>query len=344
MSQQAVSKARSHFDHTPFEGMFRLTVEERYGKWHKIKRKFGHQIIAIDGSFIRLPNSKDLLETYGGIGRGATAPTGKASIMVDILNDYIMDASLSKCGSSERALAVGHIEKLLEIRPRGKKLLLFDRGYPSLELIQFLTEKKLHFLMRVRSKWNLEVDRATQSDSIISLSGGSKIRVIKLTLPSGETETLITNLWKLGEEHFAALYFLRWPVETKYDVVKNKLALENFSGLSENVILQDFWTCMLLANVVAVAKQEASVMVDKQRNSKDNAYLYVPNTADLVNSLKDEFVMACLDASPSRRSARIDAVIEEISRSVIPIRPDRHLPRPPHPRRAKFLHNSKQRL
>ena len=137
---------------------------------------------------------------------------------------------------------------------------------------------------------------------------------------------------------------MRWPVETKYDVVKNKLALENFSGLSENVILQDFWTCMLLANVVAVAKQEASMTVDKERNTKDNAYIYVPNTADLVHSLKDEFVLACLDSSPRRRSIRIDSVIEEISHSVVPIRPDRHVLRPDHPRRAKFHHNSKQHL
>jgi hypothetical protein len=54
-------------------------------------------------------------------------------------------------------------------------------------------------------------------------------------------ETLITDLFELPEECFPKLYFMCWPVETKYDVVKNKLPLENFSGCLKNVILQEFW-------------------------------------------------------------------------------------------------------
>lgn len=85
--------------------------------------------------------------------------------------------------------------------------------------------------MRVRTKWNTDVDNASAPDSRVTLSDGTIIRVIKLILPSGETETLITNLRRIKETEFMLLYFLRWPVETKYDVVKNKLALENFSGV-----------------------------------------------------------------------------------------------------------------
>ncbi len=42
-------------------------------------------------------------------------------------------------------------------------------------------------------------------------------------LPSGEIETLITNFFDLNESDFKALYFKRWSVEVKYDIVKNKL-------------------------------------------------------------------------------------------------------------------------
>jgi hypothetical protein len=36
MSQQALSKARSHFDHSPFELIFRDLVQQRYCGEHEI--------------------------------------------------------------------------------------------------------------------------------------------------------------------------------------------------------------------------------------------------------------------------------------------------------------------
>jgi IS4 transposase len=118
-----------------------------------------------------------------------------------------------------------------------KKLLIFDRGYPSATLIHELEKQGLSFLMRVKSKWNREIDESTTADSLIKLDEATTIRVVKFQLPSGEMETLISNLFELPVEEFPALYFKRWPIETKYDVVKNKLALENFTGYSINVIL-----------------------------------------------------------------------------------------------------------
>jgi hypothetical protein len=45
-------------------------------------------------------------------------------------------------------------------------------------------------------------------------------------LPGGEIKTLITDRFELLEKCFPKLYFMRWPVETKYDVVKNKMTME----------------------------------------------------------------------------------------------------------------------
>ena len=50
MNQQALSKARSHFEHSPFEKMFRATVEMRYCREHKIAALYGCQLLAVDGS------------------------------------------------------------------------------------------------------------------------------------------------------------------------------------------------------------------------------------------------------------------------------------------------------
>jgi hypothetical protein len=240
----------------------------------------------VDGSDIALPKMPGLLEAFGGTGRNADSPSAKISSLYNVLNDFVVDAGIGRAGASERDFALEHVEKLRDIRPDVKKLLIFDRGYPSAALIHELEVRGLYFLMQVKSKWNREVDETTTVDSLIKVDG-TLIRVIKFQLPSGETETLVTNLFDLPVEEFPELYFKRWPIETKYDVVKNKFALENFTGYSKNVILQDFWAVMYLTNLASVAREEANALAQKDRADKNNKYTYVPNMNQVIASLKD---------------------------------------------------------
>jgi hypothetical protein len=190
MSQQALSKARSHFDHSPFEKMFRSIVEMRYCGEHKIATLYGYQLLAVDGSDIALPDMPALLESFGGTGRNADSPTAKASVLYDVLNDFPLDVALDKAGTSERELAVRHMETLRTIAPEKNKLLIFDRGYPSVGLIEELSERGLHFLMRVRTKWNRDVDAISKNGHVV-LANGQTVRVVKFKLLSGDEETLI---------------------------------------------------------------------------------------------------------------------------------------------------------
>ena len=47
------------------------------------------------------------------------------------------------------------------------------------------------------------------------------------------------------------------------DIVKNKLELPCFAGCTENVILQDFWITMYLANMVAIARNEENTEINE---------------------------------------------------------------------------------
>ncbi|MBQ1856031.1 MAG: type II secretion system F family protein, partial [Anaerovibrio sp.] len=67
---------------------------------------------------------------------------------------------------------------------------------------------------------------------------------------------------ELNESEFKELYFKRWRIEVEYDVVKNKLELPCFGGFSENVIMQDFWITMYLANMVAQAMEHVAREMD----------------------------------------------------------------------------------
>ncbi len=113
------------------------------------------------------------------------------------------------CG--EKELASQHSLRLQEMGI-SNDLIIFDRGYASAQRIAQLFESGVHFLMRVRRKFNKEIDALTSSDAFVDLTHEQKVyrmRVVTFPLPSGEVETLITDLPQDTFEtiDFQALYF-----------------------------------------------------------------------------------------------------------------------------------------
>lgn len=137
MSQQAFSKARNHFDHTPFSKAFYNTLSIEYApeKDPALKRFKGYKIFAIDGSAIALPNIPELRETFGAVGAGAASPSARASIAYDVINDRIVEADIVPMAVDERTLAHEQIEKLENRIIMEDSLFIFDRGYASREPI-----------------------------------------------------------------------------------------------------------------------------------------------------------------------------------------------------------------
>ena len=179
--------------------------------------------------------------------------------------------------------------------------------------------------------------------SIVELWEGIKVKVVKFALPSGEIETLITDLLEMKEADLKELYFLRWPVEIKYDIVKNKLELPNFTGQSVNVLYQDFWISMLLANAAAVAKAEADEKIQEQRKETHNRYEYQANVNNIIASLRNRFADAVFCGNPLLQHLRVNAIIKEVAACVVPKRPNRNVPRKS-ARKVKYHHNKKFNL
>ena len=343
MSEQAFSKARSHFSHWPFEKMVRETTEEEY-RSEDVRTWNGYHLFAIDGTTVALPDKPSVCKAFGGSGRKKDSATASASILYDIENDWIADAAIDPYPTVERVQAMRHILRLKELEIASRSLVLFDRGYPETKFLAFLQANGIRFLMRCKRKWNYVVDETQSDDFTLDLKGNVSLRAIRVLLPSGETETLITNLFDLPYEQFMSLYFRRWPVETKYDILKNKLELCNFTGCSPNAILQDFWASIHLVNIAALAKVEADQAIQASRASSGNKYTYQANTAQLIGTLKDRFICACLLQDGRCRRRAIQDIIDEIACSVSPIRPNRSFWRNPWPRKAKFCFNRRSNI
>ena len=346
MSQQALSKARSKFDHSPFLKLFNGVRNAFYSaEYLPTLRKFHDKfLVAIDGSETPLPNLPALLEKFGGTGAKASSPTARMSIAYDVLNDFIIDAAFSPLTVSERDHAKNHIENVGKIIDLKDTVFIMDRGYPSQELIELLS-KKSYYLFRLRSKFSTEIDALPIGSHIITMYDDVKVRIVKFTLPSGEVETLMSNLFDLDESEFKELYFRRWRIEVKYDVVKNKLELPCFGGFSENVIMQDFWISMYLANMAAIAKNEADAKIKEVREDKDNKHEYQANVNTLIGSLRDKLADAVFSRNPAHRQKKLERIMTEIQKSVVQIsHDDGETPRYENTRKVKYHHNKRSNL
>lgn len=342
MTQQAFSEARNKIKVSAFSTLFYMTAGLAYEGYYDTYR--GYRVLAIDGSKITLPDIDLLGSIYGTMGSDSSSPTAQASICYDVLNKVIVDALIEPLTTGERKLALSHIKNLEKSKRFKKELVIMDRGYPSFELISKLCSENISFLMRVKRGFNKDIDTQTAADrcTVLCKSGYSnvKVRVIKLELPSGETEMLITNLFQrnMGVEAFKKLYFLRWPVETKYDEVKNKLEMENFTGNSKKAVEQDFYATMYLSNIAAAAWWEAQAKVEQERVGKSNKYAYTVNVNHEIGVLKDRLIYAL---TLDNAAEEVEKIILLLAKRVCPVKPRRSVVRNKSPRKAKFHLNSR---
>jgi len=339
VSQQAFSKARNKINHIPFLELFKASHKgvPRTKRWN------GYLLNSLDGSIISLPLSKELATYFGTAGpKTANSPAARAGIRVDVLNGLVLDADITPSKIGERITATRFLHNQ---SGDDKEINIYDRGYFSWKFAKAHKEKGIHFLFRLKTKFNNEIDDLPIGNHNIVTINGLKVRIIKLVLESGEIETLVTDLFDedLDVQDFKELYALRWGVETKYDLVKNKLALENFTGLSPNAIKQDFFSSMTILNLVAIVKIEADAEISENREGKNNKYKYVANVNTIVGTLKDYLILAFLHSGTPEVYDIMDEIRRVCSRSVVPVRPGRSFPRS-NTRNVKFHINCKSNL
>nr|CBX28169.1 hypothetical protein N47_G34930 [uncultured Desulfobacterium sp.] len=98
-----------------------------------------------------------------------------------------------------------------------------------------------------------------------------KIRLIRIGLPSGETEILATSLLDQEEfayDVFAELYHLRWPVEEDYKIMKCRIQVENFSGKTVISVYQDFHAKVFSKNLTMMIANSVEPLVEKNTESR----------------------------------------------------------------------------
>ena len=308
----------------------------------------GYLLIAIDGSKAEVPNSKENRETFGNSGN-QHSKTGQVravvSGMYDILNHFYLDIEIEHISVSENELAKRNLKHLREMEIRRPVLAVFDRGYPSLEFIDFLEKEGIHYLMRLSSNdYKAERKQMQSADDKVILKhssarlqkirkkhpeqyehmkkkGKTTVRISRSAIPSGNELALVTDLPDtIAAEELAGLYYQRWEIEKKYHTLKNKMKFESVTGKSSVYVYQDFWAQVLVYNMVQDIRNSADEEAASSGRKNGNKYPMHTNENIAIGLFKESMLKILLEQEEKKRIQKLNELQEEMERYVVPKR------------------------
>ena len=304
----------------------------------------GHRVLGIDGSTINLPLNELIKATYGTFNNQKQTNDVvicRVSIMYDLLNEIVLDGKLCHFGIGEVTLSREHIQLA-----QANDIIIMDRAYPSFESMYEMKARGIHFVYRCKTTFSNRVTTFYESqkkEAIIEITPAQnhsfknlpyskdeiiKARMIRIELPSGETELLMTSL--LDKEQypyadFKNLYFTRWGIETYYNRFKNIIGVEHFSGTSDQFIQQEFNCALYMSNMQSILTKEA-------QNEADEKYQHRKYEYKINSSLSLCFIRSRLiELFTSKKNS--ETIMQELKKlfvaNVIPVRPNRKFERKP---------------
>lgn len=342
LTTSAFIQNRQKIDPELFRHLSAVTVENFYTLENDNIQLFkGFRILAVDGSCITLPFTAELKKHYG-VSRNQSKTEvvqARLSVLYDVMNRLSLDARLSPLNAGERDLAMEHAHQW-----KNNDLIIYDRGYPGYGFILEHLKGKVDYLIRVKTtESNVVRDfvasgkksittaifpKQSQSfkDKEYDQDSALKVRLVRVDLPDGEIEVLITSLLdsqKYPAKMFRQLYFFRWGIETFYDELKNKLKVEYFSGYSIQSIQQDLHCALFISNIQSVIVND--LQEELQQQCQTRVYQYKINANLSYGFLKNRILELLF------KEASLEKVFKELQdlflKNTVPVRNNRTNPR-----------------
>lgn len=313
----------------------------------EVKRWHGFKIIGCDGSNISLVNKPDLQKYFGGQSNQCSSfVVAKTFYCYDVLNKMILFPQIAPYRYGEMRMACDIIESGLI---QEDMLVIYDRLFSNYKIVSLLRfqEKEIKFVIRVKDSLKIakrfisgrkksemiEINPSPSSISGLKEYGYNvrkdtsiKVRLVRVKLPSGKIEILMTNLWEeegYATNEFQLLYSMRWGVETNIDFQKNILQLEALSGLTPTSVIQDFYATVFVSNLHFLLIKEAQKTMDTEMGNykypmqvnnnkafgriKENLIsLFVSHEpAEILKKLHDYFIRSPLPVRKNRKFKRV---------------------------------------
>jgi len=329
--RSSVTKARGKIPWEVFQDLLQKAVGIAYELWPQRPgdQWHGMNVYATDGSKDDLPATEKIRKEFDPqsglqyVGKGHF-PQCLVSTLYDVFRQLPIARTVTGLNGSEREEA----KNLLPFVPSGS-VWLFDRGYPSYELILYLMEHFCgYFLFRcpasgtfpaveafIRTGKQEDIIWITPSNNFMNSVSPKerktlksiKLRVIRLVSPDGTISVLLTNLFNKTEfpaSEIIDLYFKRWGVEGYYRDEKVVLEIEKFHGKTPNSIRQELFAVMIMS---VIARTLMSVSLEAFPGLQEFQFKHA-----IMTIASEAAVLVPND--PEKAAQIFEELIQEISR------------------------------
>jgi hypothetical protein len=313
----AYCQARQKLKPELFAHLNQMVVEDFYRLYEAdgaVKRWRGRRLLGADGTKLNLPDTESLRTAFTvHSNQHEEFVQATAVVLHDLLNDIGLKASLGPVSGEKRPL----LEQLWEATEESD-ILVLDRNFGDYSIVAWAVLTRRDVIIRCRRQSFSVVEEFWQSDkleAIVTLSVSQsaetqryvrehglpesvRVRLLKFTLPSGETEVLLTTLCdrrQYPRKEFYTVYGWRWGDETYYDRIKNIFEVERFSGATEQIIRQDFFGVIFLSTLESVLTKSAQAVLSERDQARETETQAKVNRAVSYVSLVDEAVGLLLD-------------------------------------------------
>jgi Transposase DDE domain. len=331
ISQTAFFNARSKFNPETLLKILQDLLRKAYTNSTALKSFKGYHVLAIDGSRFLLPQTEEFANIYGTQSyTNNYSPEllemafSADSCMFDCLNSLILDFSINNYKTNELIAAQNHLNKIQYILPGySKTIVVLDRGYAGIRLIDALVQNNMKFVIRLPShcfkkeqsilndakpdqwfdiKYTKLYNYKNEPELYTRLKNTVySLRIAKINLETdgnANSEYLLTNLdddFSLSDLKY--IYHLRWGIETSYRSLKSQFKVEYFRGLKDIFMRQEIYAAIFVYDIISMIAIENFTLRWKHRK-----YVYKPNRNYAIGALKHIILLAYL----SFRHGKVD--------------------------------------
>ena len=309
----------------------------------------GFSLQACDGSVINLPRNPADSETSVQAKPGAKSYNRiHLNALYDLLNKVYVDYKIDNGAHMKELDALYDMAE--RIPDPEHTILTADRGYGCFNAFAFLNKLRCHFVIRVKDitsmtsltrqlnlpdgEFDLDIDIIltkshkkmyledpsyvvlNQNDSFdyFDDSGFANLifRVVRLRLPTGEYETVFTDLSRdmFSCDDICQIYHLRWGIETSFRELKYDLDLVYFHSKQYNFVIQELIAHLIMYNVYSLM-----IQCVPEKKSPQLKHVYKVNFIAAIDTLRQFFLWGCTD------------ILSHLLYNMNPVRKARSVPR-----------------
>jgi len=271
LAKSAIAQARQRLKDEALEYLFTVTAAEWSARSADAHRWRGYALYGWDGTTMRVPDSPENREEFGGQraggGRGDSGyPMVRVVAAMALRSHVLSDFRVADYGTGETTLARGLWSSVPD-----NSLVIFDRNFLiKHELVHFEMSGNKHWLSRskVNTRW-ASVKRLGPNDELVELETQEpgiptwQLRAIHYKRKGFPRATLLTSLLDpttAPAKELIALYHERWELELGYDELKTHMLdrQEAIRSRTPDGVRQELWGLAIAYNLIRLEMERVA--------------------------------------------------------------------------------------